>query len=30
MLFPLLIFIMPVMLVIILGPALQQMSRLLG
>lgn len=30
MLFPLLIFIMPVMLVIILGPALQQMGRLLG
>ena len=30
MLFPLLIFIMPVMLVIILGPAMQQMSRLLG
>lgn len=30
MLFPLLIFIMPVMLVMILGPALQQMSRLLG
>lgn len=30
MLFPMLIFIMPVMLVIILGPALQQMSRLLG
>ena len=30
MLFPLLIFIMPVMLVIILGPAMQQMGRLLG
>lgn len=30
MLFPLLIFILPVMLVMILGPALQQMSRLLG
>lgn len=30
MLFPMLVFIMPVMLVIILGPALQQMSRLLG
>jgi tight adherence protein C len=30
MLFPLLIFILPVMLVIILGPAMQQMSRLFG
>jgi tight adherence protein C len=30
MLFPLLIFIMPVMFVVILGPALQQATRLLG
>jgi len=30
MLFPMIVFIMPVMLVIILGPALQQMGRLLG
>ncbi|HZT15037.1 MAG TPA: type II secretion system F family protein [Gaiellaceae bacterium] len=30
MLFPLLIFILPVMFVVIFGPALQQMSRILG
>jgi tight adherence protein C len=30
MLFPMIVFIMPVMLVIILGPALQQMGRLLA